>query len=134
MGLVPGLTATLAITLLLPITYVLEITNSLVMAMGIFMAGMYSGSITGIIVNIPGSPGGAITTIEGHPLMQKGEGAKALTHDAFSSFVGGTVGVIILIPKITISKKSVSGPILKVRLLARALGLCRVLVPQWPDL
>ena len=95
-GLVPGLTATLAIALLLPITYVLEITNSLVMAMGIFMAGMYSGSITGIIVNIPGSPGGAITTIEGYPLMQKGEGAKALTHDAFSSFVGGTAGVIIL--------------------------------------
>jgi putative tricarboxylic transport membrane protein len=95
-GIVPGLTATLAIALLLPVTFALETTNGLVMAMGIFMAGVYSGSVTGIIVNIPGSPGGAVTTIEGYPLMLKGNGALALTHDAFSSFVGGTGGVIVL--------------------------------------
>jgi len=95
-GTVPGLTATLAVALLLPMTFVLDITNSLVMAMGIFVAGIYSGSTTGTIINIPGTPGGAITTIEAYPLMLKGEGAKSLAHDAFSSFVGGTTGVVIL--------------------------------------
>lgn len=95
-GIVPGLTSTLAIALLLPITFALDTTNALVMAMGIYMAGVYSGSITGTIVNIPGTPGGAITTLEGYPLMQQGKGALALTHDAFSSFVGGIGGVLIL--------------------------------------
>ena len=47
-GIIPGLTATLAIALLLPITFVLEPTKSLVMAMGIFMSGIYSGGITEI--------------------------------------------------------------------------------------
>ncbi|MFC1764476.1 tripartite tricarboxylate transporter permease [Planctomycetota bacterium] len=95
-GIVPGLTATLAIALLLPITFALEPIKALVMAMGIFMAGIYSGSVTGIIVNIPGSPGGAVTTMEGYPLMLKGRGTDALTHAAFSSFVGGVGGVLIL--------------------------------------
>jgi len=95
-GLVPGLTATLAIALLLPLCFVLETTAAFVMAMGIFMAGMYSGSITGTTINIPGAPGSAITTIDGYPMMQKGEGAKALSHAAFSSLLGGTAGVVIL--------------------------------------
>lgn len=95
-GLVPGLTATLAIALLLPICFVLETTAAFVMAMGIFMAGMYSGSITGTIINIPGAPGSAVTTMDSYPMMQKGEGAKALAHASFSSFIGGTAGVIIL--------------------------------------
>ena len=95
-GLVPGLTATLAIALLLPLCFVLEPILAFVMAMGIFMAGMYSGSITGTTINIPGAPGSAITTIDGYPMMQKGEGAKALSHAAFSSLLGGTAGVVIL--------------------------------------
>ena len=95
-GIIPGLTATLAIALLLPITFVLEPTKSLVMAMGIFMSGIYSGGITGTLINIPGTPGGAITAIEGYPLMMKGKGALALTHGAFASVIGGCTGVIIL--------------------------------------
>ena len=95
-GIIPGLTATLAIALLLPVTFVLEPTKSLVMAMGIFMSGIYSGGITGTLINIPGTPGGAITAIEGYPLMQKGKGALALTHGAFASLIGGCAGVIIL--------------------------------------
>ena len=95
-GLVPGLTATLAIALLLPLCFVLPTVPAFVMAMGIFMAGMYSGSITGTTINIPGAPGSAITTIDGYPMMQKGEGAKALSHAAFSSLLGGTAGVVIL--------------------------------------
>jgi putative tricarboxylic transport membrane protein len=95
-GAIPGLTATLAIALLLPFTFAMEITNALVMVMAIFMAGIYAGSITGIIVNIPGAPSGAITTIEGHALMKRGEGAKALGLDALASTIGGMIGALVL--------------------------------------
>lgn len=95
-GAIPGLTATLAIALLLPFTFAMEITNALVMVMAIFMSGIYAGSVTGIIVNIPGAPSGAITTIEGHALMRRGEGAKALGLDAFASTVGGMIGALVL--------------------------------------
>lgn len=95
-GTVPGLTATLAIALLLPFTFGMEIIPALVMVMGIYMAGIYSGSITGTTVNIPGAPAGAMTAIEGYPMMKRGEGAKALGHDAFASCIGGLIGAIIL--------------------------------------
>lgn len=95
-GSIPGLTATLAVALLLPFTFAMELTDALVMVMGIFMAGIYAGSVTGIIVNIPGAPSGAITTMEGHPLMKRGEGAKALGLDAFASSVGGMLGALVL--------------------------------------
>lgn len=95
-GAIPGLTATLAIALLLPFTFAMELTNALVMVMAIFMAGIYAGSITGIIVNIPGAPSGAITTIEGHVLMRRGEGAKALGLDALASSIGGMIGALVL--------------------------------------
>jgi putative tricarboxylic transport membrane protein len=95
-GAIPGLTATLAIALLLPFTFGMEVTNALVMVMGIYMAGIYAGSITGITLNIPGAPSGAITSIDGHALMKKGEGAQALSLDAFASSVGGMVGALIL--------------------------------------
>ena len=96
-GAVPGLTATLAIALLLPFTFGMGIGKALVMVMGIYMAGIYSGSITATTINIPGAPAAAMTAIEGYPMMKKGEGDKALAHGAFASFVGGTIGAIILI-------------------------------------
>lgn len=95
-GAIPGLTATLAIALLLPFTFAMELTNALVMVMAIFMSGIYAGSITGIIVNIPGAASGAITTIEGHAMMKRGEGAKALGLDAFASSIGGMIGAAVL--------------------------------------
>lgn len=95
-GAIPGLTATLAIALLLPFTFGMEVTNALIMVMGIYMAGIYAGSITGITLNIPGAPSGAITSIDGHALMKKGHGAQALSLDAFASSVGGMIGALVL--------------------------------------
>jgi len=96
-GAIPGLTATLAIALLLPFTFGMEVGNALVMVAGIYMAGIYAGSITGITLNIPGAPSGAITTIDGHALMKRGEGTQALGVSAFSSAVGGLFGAVVLI-------------------------------------
>ncbi|MBE9640175.1 tripartite tricarboxylate transporter permease [Salipiger mangrovisoli] len=96
-GAIPGLTATLAIALLLPFTFSMDVADALVMVAGIYMAGLYAGSITGITLNIPGAPSGAITTVDGHALMKRGEGAQALGMSAFASTIGGLTGVVILI-------------------------------------
>lgn len=96
-GAVPGLTAVLAIALLLPFTYSLDATSALVMCASIFMSGMYAGSITATTVNIPGAPSSVMTAIEGHRLMARGEGASALGHAALASMIGGAIGAILLL-------------------------------------
>ena len=113
-GSIPGLTALLAIVLLLPLTYSMSMNASLFMCMGIYMAGMYSGSITAITINIPGAPSGAMTALDGHEMMKRGEGAKALGHSTIASAIGGTIGVILLI--------AVSPLAIKVALLVRTPG------------
>lgn len=95
-GCVPGLTSVLAIALLLPLTYSLDVVTALVMCAAIFMAGMYAGSITATTINIPGAPSSMMTALEGHPMMQRGEGAKALGHAALGSMIGGTIGAVLL--------------------------------------
>ena len=95
-GAVPGLTSLLAIALLLPLTYSLDVVTALVMCASIFMSGMYAGSITATTINIPGAPSSMMTSIEGNALMKKGHGANALGHAALGSMVGGTIGALLL--------------------------------------
>jgi putative tricarboxylic transport membrane protein len=95
-GAMPGLTSVLAIALLLPITYTIDVVPALVMSASIFMAGMYSGSITATTINIPGAPSSMMTAIEGNALMKKGFGANALGHAALGSMIGGTIGAVLL--------------------------------------
>jgi putative tricarboxylic transport membrane protein len=93
---VPGLTGTLAIALLLPITFSLDVETSLIMVASIFMGGQYGGSITAITVNIPGAPSAVMTAYEGNKLMRKGKGVLALRHAAMSSSIGGVLGALML--------------------------------------
>lgn len=96
-GALPGLTSMLAIVLLLPMTYTMPMTYALIMCMGVYMSGIYSGSITAITINIPGAPSALMTCMEGHPLMKKGLGAKAIGHATIGSAIGGTIGALLLI-------------------------------------
>ncbi|WP_323765767.1 tripartite tricarboxylate transporter permease [Marinovum sp.] len=95
-GAMPGLTSVLAIALLLPITYTIDVVPALVMSASIFMAGMYSGSITATTINIPGAPSSMMTAIEGNALMRRGKGANALGHAALGSMIGGAIGAVLL--------------------------------------
>ncbi len=95
-GAMPGLTSVLAIALLLPLTFSMDVVPSLVMCASIFMSGMYAGSITATTINIPGAPSSMMTAIEGHPLMKDGQGANALGHAALGSMIGGVIGAILL--------------------------------------
>lgn len=96
-GAIPGLTATLAISLLLPFTFMLAPTPALLLLLGIYCGGMYGGAITGILVRAPGTPGAVATSFDGYPLTQQGQGGRALGIAAVGSFFGGIVSVIIMI-------------------------------------
>nr|WP_306269620.1 tripartite tricarboxylate transporter permease [Pararhizobium sp. IMCC3301] len=93
---IPGLTGTLAVALVLPITYSMDVTSSLVMVAAIFMGGQYGGSITAITVNIPGAPCAVMTAYEGNILMRRGDGARALRSAALASMLGGVIGAVLL--------------------------------------
>lgn len=94
---IPGLTATLALALLLPLTYSLDVVTALMACASIYMAGMCGGSITATTINIPGAPSSMMTAIEGYPMQQRGEGALALGHASLASMIGGAIGALLLI-------------------------------------
>jgi len=95
-GSLPGLTATMGCALLIPFTYSLPPVEGLLLLMGIFTGGIYGGSISGILIRTPGTPAAAATLLDGYPLTQKGEGGKAIGIATVSSFVGGTIGALIM--------------------------------------
>lgn len=96
-GAVPGLTATLAISLLLPLTFHLSATHAIVMMTGIFTGGIYGGSISAITLGIPGAPASVMSVLDGHTMARRGEAEAALGLATFSSFVGGTIGGVVLV-------------------------------------
>lgn len=94
---IPGLTATLALALLLPLTYSLDVSTALMACASIYMAGMCGGSITATTINIPGAPSSMMTALDGYPMQQRGEGAQALGHASLGSMIGGGLGALLLI-------------------------------------
>lgn len=96
-GALPGLSAGMAIALLLPFTFTLDPLTSLVLLTALYAAAEYGGSITAITINVPGEAGSAPTCFDGYPLAQKGFPAKALGISIVASFFGGLFSTICLI-------------------------------------
>lgn len=96
-GVLPGIGAITAISLLLPVTFYLDATTSMVMLGGIYYGSQYGGSIASILLNLPGTPSSVVTCLEGYPLAQKNRAGVALFVAAISSFSGGMIGVAILV-------------------------------------
>jgi putative tricarboxylic transport membrane protein len=95
-GALPGLTATMGCALLIPFTFGLPPVQGLLMLMGIFCGGIYGGSISGILIRTPGTPSAAATLLDGYPLSQKGLAGKAIGMSTVASFMGGTIGALIM--------------------------------------
>ncbi|MCZ9150202.1 tripartite tricarboxylate transporter permease [Escherichia albertii] len=95
-GALPGLTATMGVAILLPLTYGMEPVSGLLMICGVFFGGVYGGSITAILLKIPGTPAAAATAIDGYELTKQGKAGLALSAATFSSFSGGTLSIIVL--------------------------------------
>lgn len=96
-GAIPGLNGAIGISLLLPLTFTLEPQLGLLLLGGIYMGGMYGGSITGILINVPGDVVAAPVAMEGYPMTQQGRAKEALYYSVFSSMFGGFIGVLVLI-------------------------------------
>lgn len=96
-GALPGLTGTMAMALLLPLTYGLASIPGVMLLLGVYCGSIYGGSITAILINTPGTPASAATSLDGYPMAQKGHGLRAL-HDALSaSTIGGLFSCAVLL-------------------------------------
>ena len=96
-GAMPGLSATMAIALLLPLTFSLEPETGLSMLASLYLAAMYGGSIAAILLRTPGTPAAAATVIDGYPMAQRGEAGKALGLSLTASLIGGVLSAIALL-------------------------------------
>jgi putative tricarboxylic transport membrane protein len=95
-GAIPGLSVTMAVSILISFTFAWEVNDALCLMVGIFMGGVYGGSRTAILLNIPGAPSAIATALDGYPLAQKGEAGEAIGVSTVMSFFGGLVGIAAL--------------------------------------
>lgn len=96
LGVIPGVGVLAAISMLFPITFHMEVTSALIMLAGIWYGTSYGGSTASILLNVPGTPANAVVCLDGYPMAQKGRGAVALFMTTVASFVGGSIGIVIL--------------------------------------
>ena len=95
-GVLPGIGPALTVALLLPITFRLDPASALILFAGIYYGGMYGGSTTAILLNIPGESASMVTALEGNKMARAGRAAAALATAAIGSFVAATIGTIAL--------------------------------------
>ncbi len=96
-GAIPGLTVNMAVALAVPFTLTMSATPSILMLLALYCAGIYGGSISAILINAPGTPGSAATSIEGYELGKRGMAGKALKMAVLASVYGGLFSVLVLI-------------------------------------
>ena len=97
-GCIPGLSVTLGIILLLPLTYSFPSADTAIIALlAVYVGGMYGGSISAITLNTPGTNSAIATTFDGYPLAKQGKVKKALDTSLFASTFGGLMSAILLL-------------------------------------
>jgi putative tricarboxylic transport membrane protein len=92
-GVLPGIGPVATMSLLLPFTFTLSPTASIIMLAGIYYGAMYGGSTTSILANIPGESTSVVTCLDGYQMARQGRAGAALGIAAFGSFIAGTLGV-----------------------------------------
>jgi putative tricarboxylic transport membrane protein len=95
-GIIPGFGPAAALAVLLPITFGMEPAGAVIMLAAIYYGSQYGGTITSILLNTPGESSSVASTFDGYPLAQQGRAGPALVMQAFASFVGGTLGVVLI--------------------------------------
>jgi len=96
-GTLPGLTATMAVAILTPLTFWLSPNEGLAMLIGVWNSAIFSGGISAILINTPGTPASIASTFDGFALTKKGMAGLALGINVVFSFIGGILGVVALI-------------------------------------
>ena len=96
-GALPGLSTTMGIAVLIPLTFTLQPLVALGLMAGIYNGAMYGGAIPAILLRIPGTPAGIATVFDGYPMAQQGRGIRAMRIALASSAIGGIVSALALI-------------------------------------
>ena len=95
-GVLPGIGALAAISMLLPITYGLDPTGALLMLAGLYYGTSFGGATTSILLNLPGTASHAVVCVDGNPLARQGRGGQAIFMAMFASFLGVCVGIVLM--------------------------------------
>ncbi|MDQ7842735.1 MAG: tripartite tricarboxylate transporter permease [Armatimonadota bacterium] len=96
-GATPGLSVTMAVALLASMTYSWDTKTALALMLGVYAGGVYGGSRSSILINIPGTPSALATSFDGHPMALRGEAGLAIGVATVQSVIGGFIGLITLI-------------------------------------
>lgn len=96
-GSIPGLTATMAVAVLVPITFSMQPASALILLGAIYTGAIYGGAYAAILLNTPGTPSAIATTFDGYPMAKRGEGDLAVALACFASVFGGLIGAFALL-------------------------------------
>lgn len=96
-GVLPGIGALAAISLLLPMTYHMSPTAAIVMLAGVYYGAQYGGSTASILMNLPGGPASAVTCLDGYPMAKQGKAGIALFITTIASLFGAMFGLVLLV-------------------------------------
>lgn len=96
-GALPGLTATMAVAILVPITFTMPPALALIVMGAVYTGAIYGGAYSAILLKTPGTPSAIATTFDGYPMAQRGDGNLAISVACLSSVVGGVVGALALL-------------------------------------
>ena len=93
-GVIPGLTGLLAMALILPFAYKMEMHLALAFMLSAYASSCTGGSLTAILLGIPGTPANTATILDGYPMFKKGNGRKAISIAVWTSIFGGLLGAV----------------------------------------
>lgn len=96
-GVLPGIGPSAATAILIPMTFALEPTPAIIMLAAIYYGAMYGGTITSVLMNVPGEAASVVTCLDGYQMARKGRAGVALSVAAVGSFIGGTIAVATLV-------------------------------------
>ena len=96
-GALPGLSATMGVALLLPLSFTMKPEAALIMLMAIYTSAITGGGLTAILLHTPGTPASAATVIEGYPLTKQGRGLEACGMAVISSVFGGVFSAVAIL-------------------------------------
>src|SRR5262245_25988181 len=95
-GVLPGLGPSAGTAILIPLTFKLDPTGAIIMLAAIYYGAMYGGTITSVLINVPGEAASVVTCLDGHQMAKQGRGGTALGIAAIGSFIGGLVATAAL--------------------------------------
>lgn len=96
-GMLPGLGPATGVAVLIPITYGMNPATALITMAAVYYGAMFGGSRASIMINTPGDASAIVTCFDGYPMTKNGQAGKALAISAIASFIGGMIGVVMLI-------------------------------------